>query len=103
MSDFCDSQCALYPDLSSQYQEFSSYFVRKQWHQLTLSLLAFLEAGGGSTNLRDGNANYVRLWEDFIKQFEAKINQLSLAKIAVRIALSYGEDTQSSQVVLESE
>ena len=103
MSDFCDSQCVLYPDLSPYYSDFSVLFARKQWHQLTQSLLSFLSLGGGSSNLRDGNVNYVRLWEDFVKGFENKVNQLSLAKIAVRIATSYGDDTMGSQLVLESE
>ena len=104
MSDFLESQANLYPDLTLFYNEFQTLYNKKQWHQLTVSLIAFLKSGGGSQNARDGNANYVRLWSEFVKTFEAKINQLSLAKMAVMVAFSYGsEDTQSSQVLLESE
>ncbi|GMH64640.1 hypothetical protein TL16_g04010 [Triparma laevis f. inornata] len=80
--------------------EFSTLYTNKLWHELTLSTLSFVRS---PSNLRDGNTNFVQLYNSFVMLFDGKINQLSLAKIAMKVAESYGgEDLVSRQSLIES-
>jgi len=100
MTEYCDEAGAKYPDLKSTFDEFSTLYTNKLWHELTLSTLSFVRS---PSNLRDGNTNFVQLYNSFVMLFDGKINQLSLAKIAMKVAESYGgEDLVSRQSLIES-
>jgi len=98
MTEYCDEAGAKYPDLKSTFDEFSTLYTNKLWHELTLSTLSFVRS---PSNLRDGNTNFVQLYNSFVMLFDGKINQLSLAKIAMKFAESYGgEDLVSRQSLI---
>ena len=56
-------------------------YSKKLWHQLTLRLGEFIK----SPALADGDA-LVKLYQNFIVDFESRINPLALAEIVVVVA-----------------
>lgn len=72
-----ETQKALYPDLALFYDKFIDLQSKKLWHQLTEALDEFLS---DKNNLR-GN-NFVELYDEFIANFEARLNPIRLAQIA---------------------
>lgn len=72
-----ERQKALYPDLAPFYDKFAELHSKKLWHQLTEALDEFLS---NKNNLR-GN-NYVELYNEFIANFEARLNPIRLVQMA---------------------
>ena len=98
--EFLSDMISQYPDLASSYSSMSELYVAKHWHQLTLLVYSFFKDAG---NLRDGNSNFVRLYDSFVCKFDSKINQLMLSKIACLVANSYDlNDLTSRSSLLES-
>lgn len=76
------------PHCVSHYESLKSLYERKLWHQLTVALTSFLSDSGN-----ESGGSFHRIWTEFVSHFERKINQLELAKIAVRICEVYeGEE-----------
>mmetsp|Transcript_12776 Transcript_12776/g.25411 ORF Transcript_12776/g.25411 Transcript_12776/m.25411 type:complete len:387 (+) Transcript_12776:189-1349(+) len=99
MTEYLEECAAKYPDLASSYTNFSTLYTQKLWHELTLSLLSFMS---DPSNMREGNLNFVSLYNSFVMLFDGKLNQLSLAKIAMKVAESYADDDlQSRQSMIE--
>lgn len=99
MTEYLEECAAKYPDLASSYTNFSTLYTQKLWHELTLSLLSFVS---DPSNMREGNLNFVSLYNSFVMLFDGKLNQLSLAKIAMKVAESYADDDlQSRQSMIE--
>jgi len=67
-------------ELSSTYRQLSDLFSRKLWHQLTVVVLDLL----ASSSCR----NSLELYERVVLACDAKLNQLSLARIASYVASS---------------
>jgi len=61
------------------YEKFQNLYQRKLWHQLTEALFAFFE---------DENSRPYRLeiFTSFVRDFESKLNQLSLVEMAVIVS-----------------
>ncbi|KAH6784781.1 Proteasome component domain protein [Perilla frutescens var. hirtella] len=75
-----------HPELSEWYNALSDLYQRKLWHQLTLKLeqfvtLAVFQAGD----------SLIQLYQNFITDFETKINLLKLAHFAVIVSRQYSE------------
>ncbi|KAG6399422.1 hypothetical protein SASPL_140903 [Salvia splendens] len=75
-----------HPELSEWYTTLSDLYQRKLWHQLTLKLeqfvtLAVFQAGD----------SLIQLYQNFITDFETKINLLKLAHFAVIVSRRYSE------------
>ncbi|GER26784.1 26S proteasome regulatory subunit family protein [Striga asiatica] len=75
-----------HPELSEWYNALSDLYQRKLWHQLTLKLeqfvaLALFQAGDA----------LIQLYNNFISEFETKINLLKLAHFAVIVSRQYSE------------
>ena len=96
--DYLEECSTKYPDLQSSYNTFSDLFNQKLWHELTLELLSFVN---NPKNKREGNLNFVSLYDSFLTLFDGKLNQLSLAKIVMKVAESY--TTDDLQVSFQSE
>ncbi|XP_042008609.1 26S proteasome non-ATPase regulatory subunit 13 homolog A [Salvia splendens] len=75
-----------HPELGEWYNTLSDLYQRKLWHQLTLKLeqfvtLAVFQAGD----------SLIQLYQNFITDFETKINLLKLAHFAVIVSRQYSE------------
>jgi 26S proteasome regulatory subunit N9 len=81
---FLQSQADAFPDLAEKYQEFGVLQSKKLWHELTQALLSFVE---NPANARGDN--FVRLYDEFIRRFETKMNQLDLVKIVIKVAVQH--------------
>ena len=64
---------------------FPFFFTSRLWHQLTVQLLAFVSNGTATDP-----AELLALYTNVIADFESKLNQLTLAQIAVAIAHRQG-------------
>ncbi|CAM9600114.1 unnamed protein product [Chrysoparadoxa australica] len=69
------------PECAAAYNEFADLFERKLWHQLTVAVYKFV-----SDETACKSADLTALYDGFIKNFEAKANQLKLAQIICAIA-----------------
>jgi len=68
------------PELAVQWGKLESFYNKKLWHQLTIELLQFVK----HPSLQTGN-ELVQLYENFIADFENKINLLSLTELCAVI------------------
>ena len=90
MTDFLDLQKALYPDISQKYDEFNDLYNRRLWHQLSISLESFLN---DISNKRDDN--YIKLYDEFISKFEARLSPTHLAQLVSIIGHSYDDNNNA--------
>ncbi len=60
------------------------FHENRLWHDLTVKLLELVQ----QPQLK-GSSELIRLYSDFIKHFESKLNQLSLAHIILHISKSF--------------
>ena len=83
-----------YPDLASVYENLSSLYARKLWHQLTVASLEFLSSP--QTTLRttpDGQSSHLVYLQKVILPVDKKLNSLSLARMAALVAFSLPDGT----------
>lgn len=83
---YLEMQRAEQPELSEWYSSLADLYERRLWHQLTLKLeqfvaLAVLQAGD----------TLIKLYHNFISDFETKINLLKLAHFSVIVSRKYAE------------
>ncbi|PIA43411.1 hypothetical protein AQUCO_01900061v1 [Aquilegia coerulea] len=83
---YLESQRNAQPELAEWYNSLADLYQRKLWHQLTLKLdqfvaLAVFQAGDA----------LIQLYNNFITEFETKINLLKLAHFAVIVSRQYAE------------
>lgn len=79
--EFIETRMAMYPDFAKIYEKLANLKERRLWHQLTEELLEFT---GNKKYHRD--LNMVELYEGFIADFEAKLNQIKFVQIMSNIA-----------------
>ncbi|XP_019634907.1 PREDICTED: 26S proteasome non-ATPase regulatory subunit 13-like [Branchiostoma belcheri] len=68
------------PDLSAEWEKLEELYNRKLWHQLTLQLTTFVN----SPHFAQGDG-LLKLYENFLVDFEHRINPLSLVEIILII------------------
>ncbi|OEL16228.1 26S proteasome non-ATPase regulatory subunit 13-like protein B [Dichanthelium oligosanthes] len=81
---YVEAQRQARPDLADWYAALADLYQRKLWHQLTLKLDQFLQlqaAQAGDT--------IIQLYNNFITDFETKINLLKLAHFVVIASRQY--------------
>jgi len=69
------------PHLSHHLDQLLEDYSKKLWHQLTLKLADFVR----DDEIRR-TVDLVQFYEEFVKSFQGKLNQLSLARIVIDIA-----------------
>eukprot|EP00727_Mastigamoeba_balamuthi_P005954 m51a1_g1979 hypothetical protein (658) ;mRNA; r:1118690-1121164 len=79
---YLDSQKRAHPELLAELSEFESLYSRKLWHQLTEALLR--AAAGKKFDL-------VSLYEHFVREFEQRLNHLSLVQFAIAVSAQYSD------------
>jgi len=67
-------------DLAAAWAKLESLYNKKLWHQLTIELLDFIKHPS-----LQANDELVHLYENFVADFENKINMLSLTEICAMI------------------
>eukprot|EP00898_Chlorokybus_atmophyticus_P000432 jgi/Chlat1/138/Chrsp1S00227 len=93
---FIESEQAARPQLANWYQQLADLYTRKLWHQLTLKLEEFV----ARPEMKEGDA-LIRLYQNFISDFELKLNLLKVAQLAVVVSRQYSEP-ESAYSFLES-
>ncbi|MBA0616857.1 hypothetical protein Godav_026346, partial [Gossypium davidsonii] len=83
---YLDSLRNEHPELSDWYSSLADLYQKKLWHQLTLKLDQFVAL----TFFQAGDA-LIKLYHNFITDFETKINLLKLAHFAVIVSGQYSE------------
>ncbi|MBA0584227.1 hypothetical protein Gorai_015051, partial [Gossypium raimondii] len=83
---YLDSLRNEHPELADWYNSLADLYQKKLWHQLTLKLEQFV----GLTVFQAGDA-LIKLYRNFITDFETKINPLKLAHFAVIVSQQYAE------------
>ncbi|XP_072963603.1 26S proteasome non-ATPase regulatory subunit 13 homolog B-like [Typha angustifolia] len=83
---FLESQRESHPELADWYNALADLYQRKLWHQLTLKLEQFVALAV----VQAGDA-LIQLYNNFISDFETKINLLKLAHFAVIVSRQYAE------------
>jgi len=78
--EYLDSQRTSHPELTEHYTELTELYRKKLWHQLTIKLESFVNLP------QTQNEQLLQFYSRFIKDFETKINQLSLVKICIVIS-----------------
>lgn len=77
-----EQQAASTPELAKEWAEFEELYNKRLWHQLTLKLLKFVR----SPLMQKGDNALFKLYENFIAEFENKMNPLSFVEIVTHIA-----------------
>jgi len=70
--------------VTAAFEELRRLHEKKLWHQLTLVLEALVDS-----RLLQNQADLLGLYDFFVKDFESRLNQLTLAKILVKISRSF--------------
>ncbi|AES95660.1 putative proteasome component (PCI) domain-containing protein [Medicago truncatula] len=83
---YLESLRSSHPELGEWYNSLADLYQKKLWHQLTLKLEQFLAL----TVFQAGDA-IIQLYNNFITDFETKINLLKLAHFAVMVSRRYAE------------
>jgi len=65
------------------------------WHQLTLKLVQFIKL----PEVKDSHIDLIQFYENFIKSFELKLNQLTFVRVVVEIAGSIRDIRQRIQFI----
>ena len=83
ISDFLSEQRDAAPDsLQHYFLSFEDYWERKLWHELTDILVQFYNESGSA-------GQRIGIYNNFIKTFADKINQLKLVTIGLSTASQY--------------
>ena len=69
-------------ELQEYFIAFEDYWERKLWHELTDTLVEFY-------NNEQSAAQRIPIFENFVKAFADKINQLKLVKLGLSTAAQY--------------
>ncbi|XP_042474532.1 26S proteasome non-ATPase regulatory subunit 13 homolog B-like [Zingiber officinale] len=83
---YLESQRDAQPELAEWYSALADLYQRKLWHQLTAKLEQFVALAV----VQAGDA-LIQLYNNFITDFETKINLLKLAHFAVVVSRQYSE------------
>ncbi|KAL6066895.1 26S proteasome non-ATPase regulatory subunit 13 [Balamuthia mandrillaris] len=78
LEEYCNSK------LGDRFAEIKAFHEKRLWHNLTVKLLELVE----QPEMKEDN-HLLRLYEEFMRTFENKINQLSFAQIIVTIAKAH--------------
>ena len=88
-----------HPDQASTYSDFSNLLSSKLYHQLTVAIYTFVS---DPSNLRsEPSNNLFTLFNDVLTPIAAKLNPLTLSRIASFVASSL-QDFEASKTLLET-
>jgi 26S proteasome regulatory subunit N9 len=91
--EFIEGEQTAYPDLAARYQALKDLHVRKLYHELTGELELFVK----DPSTRKQSHNLAKLYKEFIKTFQDKLNQVRLVIIATEISSQYESPAQAQE------
>uniref|UniRef100_K3WE44 PCI domain-containing protein n=1 Tax=Globisporangium ultimum (strain ATCC 200006 / CBS 805.95 / DAOM BR144) TaxID=431595 RepID=K3WE44_GLOUD len=91
--EFIEREQAAHPDLAARYQTLKDLHVRKLYHELTGELEVFVK----DPTSRKHDLNLSKLYKEFIKTFQDKLNQVRLVVIATEISSQYEDPAQAQE------
>ena len=80
--------------LANEWVELESLYQSRLWHELTLRVTSFVHRD----ELQQGD-QLIRFYEDFLSDFEHRINQLALVEIIIPITRAFKQVDQAIQFV----
>uniref|UniRef100_T1JHP1 26S proteasome non-ATPase regulatory subunit 13 n=1 Tax=Strigamia maritima TaxID=126957 RepID=T1JHP1_STRMM len=91
---------AVGPECAEFWSKFEDYYNKKLWHQLTLLICDFITR---DDMLKEKDAR-LKLYENFIAEFESRINPFSLVTIISRIVADMtGNNKQAEEFLLKTQ
>ena len=69
-------------DVQHFFMQFEDFWERKLWHELTDTLVEFYDT-------KQSEAQRIPIFDNFVKAFADKINQLKLVKLGLNTAAQY--------------
>ena len=81
------SQAGSNAHLQSSIAQFGELSRRKLWHQLTLSLMAFLRNSSETGHMQ------IQLWDGFIDRYKKRMDQLRVVEMATLVSQQYGGES----------
>lgn len=87
-----------HPDQSSTYNEFSKLLSSKLYHQLIVAIHTFIQEPSNART--EPSSNLFTLYSDVLTPIAAKLNPLTLARIACHVAFSLN-DYEAAKTLLE--
>uniref|UniRef100_A0AAV1VDN3 PCI domain-containing protein n=1 Tax=Peronospora matthiolae TaxID=2874970 RepID=A0AAV1VDN3_9STRA len=96
MTDFFAKEQAAYPDIAPRYQQLQDLHARKLYHELTGELEAFVR----DPMTHKYPLNLVNLYQEFIRTFQDKLNQIRLVSICSEISTQFA-DPAKAQAFME--
>jgi len=82
------------PDLVRVYTQIADFYRRRLWHQLTQTLESFVKL----PRFQQGT-ELIEFYENFIKDFEGRINQLKFIQMIMVISQQYQDINQAINFV----
>jgi len=79
-------------DAANQLRELRDLYDKRLWHNVTLKIIEIIDLPELKRNVM-----LIQLYTNFIKTFESKLNQLTLAKILVVMSKSIVDDNEAVQ------
>lgn len=92
--EFLAERKQLGDEFASDWTEMEELYVKKLWHQLTLKVLAFVYRPEITGNTQH-KLLLTQMYDQFIHDFEHRINQLQLVEICLPVARAYKEPAQA--------
>lgn len=92
--EFLAERKQLGDEFAGDWTEMEELYVKKLWHQLTLKVLAFVYKPEITGNPKH-KLLLTQMYEQFIHDFEHRINQLQLVEICLPVARAYKEPAQA--------
>jgi len=106
VTDVLESLASQHPELATEYNRLADFYRRKLWHQLTTCLLYLMTEDPSKTlhQTADGSLSFVILYNKVVLGCDAKLNQLSLCRLAsaVATAMSGQKDFAGARSLLEN-
>jgi len=84
---YLNEQKQLGGPLANEWLEMESLYQRRLWHELTLQINAFVHRE--ELQQSAGDQQLIKLYENFVSDFEHRINQLQLVEIIIPITRSF--------------
>lgn len=84
------TECKNSGTFAADWAEFEELYMKKLWHQLTLKCLVFVRR----PEFKQGTL-LIEMYEKFIKDFEHRINTLSLVEICLPVVRQYQDSTMA--------
>lgn len=80
--------------VGERVQQLAALYDKKLWHNVTTTLVELVEMPE-----MKGSARLIPLYNEFIKTFESKINQLTLAKLIIAVSEAYTDTNEAIQFI----